>query len=58
MNLLAFGKRFGTEEDCVQYLKERREQEGLVGLKCGAESIVETSITTGGYAVIAIISPH
>lgn len=37
MKLLEFNKKFGTEEDCVQYLKERREQDGLVCSKCGGE---------------------
>ena len=35
MKLLEFNKKFGTEEDCVQYLKESRERDGLVCSKCG-----------------------
>lgn len=37
MKLLEFNKKFGAEEDCIQYLKERREQDGLVCSKCGGK---------------------
>lgn len=35
MNLFDFNKRFPDEEACVKYLKEKREEEGIVCLKCG-----------------------
>ncbi len=37
MKLLDFNKKFGTEEDCIQYLKERREHDGFVCPKCGGK---------------------
>lgn len=35
MNLFDFNKRFPDEESCARYLKEKREEEGIVCLKCG-----------------------
>ena len=35
MNLFDFGKRFPNEESCAEYLREKREEEGIVCVKCG-----------------------
>lgn len=35
MKLLEFNKQFGSEDDCIRYLKEQREKDGLVCPKCG-----------------------
>jgi hypothetical protein len=35
MNLFDFNKRFPDEASCAAYLKEKREEEGIVCLKCG-----------------------
>ena len=37
MNLLSFNKRFPDEISCREYLKEKREAEGIVCSKCGCE---------------------
>lgn len=37
MNLLNFNKRFPNEETCRQYLKEKREAEGITCNKCGGK---------------------
>lgn len=34
MNLFDFNKKFPDDEACAKYLKEKREQEGIVCLKC------------------------
>ena len=34
MNLLDFNKRFQNEEDCVNYLRQKREEEGIICTKC------------------------
>lgn len=35
MNLLSFYKKFPDEDACIKYLKEQREQAGIVCSKCG-----------------------
>lgn len=35
MNLLDFTARFATEESCANYMKEKREEEGIICKKCG-----------------------
>lgn len=35
MNLFDFNKRFPDEESCAKYLKDKREEEGVVCSKCG-----------------------
>lgn len=35
MKLLEFNKHFSSEEDCIRYLKTKREEQGLVCPKCG-----------------------
>lgn len=35
MNLFDFNKRFPDESSCAEYLKEKREEEGVVCSKCG-----------------------
>lgn len=37
MNLFEFNKRFPDEESCAVYLKEKREQEGIVCSNCGGK---------------------
>lgn len=37
MNLFDFNKRFPDEEACASYLKMKREEEGIVCLKCGSK---------------------
>lgn len=37
MNLFDFHKRFPDEEACVNYLREKREEEGVICSKCGGK---------------------
>ena len=39
MKLLDFNAHFRTEEDCEQYLKAYREQNGLSCTECGSEKL-------------------
>jgi len=37
MNLFDFSNRFPDEAACVKYLKEKREEEGIICAKCGGK---------------------
>lgn len=39
MNLVAFNKKFPTEEACKKYWKTKREKEGLICPKCGCHGM-------------------
>lgn len=36
MNLLSFNKRFPSEDSCKQYLRQKREDDGLICKRCGS----------------------
>ncbi len=39
MNLIDIGKRFGTEESCVNFLESMRWPDGVVCLKCNSNVV-------------------